>query len=162
MWEHKTPSRGFFSPDQKRQVELIFEVLMPGKADSPGATDAGAARYVDLLLAMEDATYYEIPAWRALYVAGLAMLSGACSARFGKALDQLDPAQRLQLVTDLARGKLAGFPDPAWQTRFFSVLRGHCIEGCFADPRWGGNQNRVAWSWYGYLEPARAFKRGKN
>jgi gluconate 2-dehydrogenase gamma chain len=36
----------------------------------------------------------------------------------------------------------------------FTTLRRHCIQGCFADPRWGGNKNKVMWRGIGYLQPA--------
>lgn len=62
---------------------------------------------------------------------------------------------------DVAAGR-AAFPDAAAQKRFFGVLRGHCIEACFADRRWGGNRDNVMWQWYGYpTGPAVEFDRGR-
>ena len=49
-----------------------------------------------------------------------------------------------------ARVVKTGFPDAAWQKSFFLTLRGHAIEGCLADPRWGGNRDGVIWNWLGY------------
>ena len=34
---------------------------------------------------------------------------------------------------------------------FFDLLRAHCIEGCFCDPRWGGNRDGIMWRWFDYL-----------
>src|SRR4030095_16981799 len=73
----------YFSSAQLNQLKAIFEGIWPGGRDNPGAADAGAADYLDFLLGGSDAVYYEIPAWRALYTAGLAMLDGAAQNRPG-------------------------------------------------------------------------------
>ena len=39
-------------------------------------------------------------------------------------------------------------------------MRNHCIEGCFADPRWRGNRDAVMWRWLGSHGPAEEFERG--
>ena len=142
--------RRYFNPSQHAQVEAVLEAIWPGSADNPGATDAGAADYVDQLLALPDSVYYDLANWRPMYVAGLAMLGGAASDRFGTPLEKLAVEQMTGLLTDLAAGKLQGFPSDTWQKAFFNTLRGHCIEGCLADPRWGGNRQAVIWNWLGY------------
>jgi hypothetical protein len=152
----------FFSDAQRAQLEAVMEAIWPGGEDHPGARDAGAADYVDQLLALPDEAYYEIERWRPLYVAGLAMLSAAAVQRFGGAatLPTLPRADMTALLRDLAAGPLAGFPDAGWQRTFFSTMRAHCIEGCLSDPRWGGNRDGVIWSWLGYpYGPARSFDR---
>ena len=152
--------RRYFNPAQHAQVEAVMEAIWPGSADNPGATDAGVADYVDQLLAMPDSVYYDLADWRSMYVAGLAMLAGASAARFATALEKLTIAQVTQLLADLAAGTLQGFPSDAWQKTFFATLRGHCIEGCLADPRWGGNRESVIWDWLGYPRGgARDFQR---
>jgi hypothetical protein len=50
-------------------------------------------------------------------------------------------------------------PGEVDQKRLFATLRGHCIEGCFSDPRWRGNRDGIVWRWIGYLEPTRDFSR---
>jgi gluconate 2-dehydrogenase gamma chain len=142
----------YFSSAQLNQLKPIFEGVWPGGPDNPGATDAGAADYVDFLLGGSDAVYYQIPAWRADYTAGLEMLNAASITRFGaaKSLEALSTAEMTALLTDLAAGRLTEFPDAAWQRSFFSTIRAHCIEGCFADARWGGNKESVIWKWMGY------------
>lgn len=152
----------FFTAAQHDQLAAVMEAIWPGGDDHPGAGDAGVADYVDQLLALPDSVYYDIPRWRPLYVAGLAMLSTAAIERFGATatLPGLSRADMTQLLRDLAAGTLPGFPDAAWQRSFFSTLRGHCIEGCVADPRWGGNRNSVIWNWLGYpYGPAQDFNR---
>jgi gluconate 2-dehydrogenase gamma chain len=153
----------FFWPEQRKQLEVLFDAILPGTEDSPGATDANAAELIDRLLGAEPASYYEVPAWRRLYVSGLAALDAACRARHHVALAAATPAHATELVADLAAGAIHELPATGVaidQRLLFGVLRAHCIEGCFADPRWGGNRSSVMWSWYGYLTPAQAFRRG--
>jgi gluconate 2-dehydrogenase gamma chain len=161
MWGYKAPKERFLTDEEKQQVVAIFEAILPGGDKNPGATDVRAADYLDRLLAMDDSEYYEIADWKPLYRAGLAMLNAASQGKFKKALYQLNADQMTALLTDLKAGNLDGFPSPAWQRdRFFPILRQHCIEGSFADPRWGGNRDGLMWSWYGYPNgPSKDFTR---
>ena len=47
------------------------------------------------------------------------------------------------------------------QKRLFTTMRNHCIEGCFADPRWRGNREAVMWRWLGSHGPAEEFERSQ-
>jgi len=160
-WKYREPAGRFFTPAQRKQVEVLLEAILPGGAANPGATDAGAAEYVDRLLAMDAATYYDIPRFRQQYAQGLPVLAAAAAERFGgKDLSALAPAEVTALLTDLAAGKLLGATPQSWQSDLFATLRAHAIEGCFADRRWGGNRGNVVWEWYGYpTGPARDFDR---
>lgn len=160
MWEYKGPKSHFFTDEEKQQVVAIFEAILPGGENNPGATDAGAADYLDKLLAMEDSEYYEFADWRPLYRAGLAMLNGQAQVTSKKSLYQLKTDEMRLLLTDLKAGNLRGFPNPAFQKNFFNILRQHCIEGSFSDPRWGGNRSGLMWAWYGYPSgPSKDFTR---
>ncbi|SFO58176.1 Gluconate 2-dehydrogenase subunit 3 [Mesorhizobium sp. NFR06] len=141
----------YFTPAQNEDLATLFEAIWPGAPGRPGARDAGASDYVDQLLAVAEA-YYEVPGWRVTYQEGLAMLTAGAKTRFpGLAnLAALKPNQATDLLSQLQAGALAEFPDVAWQKNFFAVLRSHAIEGCLADPRWGGNRNGVIWKWLGY------------
>jgi gluconate 2-dehydrogenase gamma chain len=150
----------FLSGDEKAAVAALFEAIMPGDEHSPGARDADAAEYVSVLLAQDAATYYEIPAWQELYRAALPALERAGTAGDGgRGLAQLGVPEATALLADLAAGSVAGMPPEIDQKRLFATLRAHCIEACFADPRWGGNRDAVIWRWFGYLKPAEEFHR---
>jgi gluconate 2-dehydrogenase gamma chain len=159
-WEYREPPGHFFSALQRKQVEALFEAIVPGGQSNPGAIDAGAVEYVDRLLAMDAATYYDIPRWQQQYAVGLPILAAAASRRYSKPLEQFTTEEATTLLSELARGVVLGDPEQQWQKDFFATLRGHAIEGCFADQRWGGNRDNVIWEWYGYpTGPARDFKR---
>ena len=160
-WEYQEPEGRFFSPDQKKQVTVLLDAILPGGDDNPGATDANAVEYVDRLLAMSESTYYDIPRWRAQYGAGLPLLVAAATQKFGgKKIEDLKRDEATKLLTDLSTGQLFGPPSQSWQTDFFATLRAHTIEACFADERWGGNRDNIMWQWYGYpTGPAVEFSR---
>lgn len=159
MWTYHEPTARFFTTEQRLQVEALFEGIFPGGPDNPGARDADAAEYLDRLLAMDPSTYYEIPGWKTLYSAALPALDTASRAQYAIPLAELDAGRMGSFLANLARGGLAGLPAAVDQKKLFATLRAHCIEACFADPRWGGNKDKVIWRWFGYLEPARDFHR---
>ena len=161
MWDFVKPDTHFFTPAQRKQVEALFEAILPGSDTNPGATDANAAEYLDTLLTMDRETYYAIPQLRTLYPVGLLVLEDAARRAFnGRGVVDLTLDERTQLLEKLAAGKIEGTSFSASdQTRFFTELRTRCIEGCFGDKRWGGNKDNVMWRWYGWTVPPVDFKR---
>jgi gluconate 2-dehydrogenase gamma chain len=155
------PRRRYLGETGRRQVEALFEAILPGTPTSPGARDVGAAHFLDGLLAVDGHELHEVPAWRHLYAAALPALDRVARDRFDRPLADLDVAQATELLRDLEAGRLGGgLPAGVDPRQLFATLRDHCIEGCLADPRWGGNRNRVAWRWLGYAAPAEDFQRG--
>ncbi len=161
MWLYLAPAAGFFSALEKEQLKVLFEAILPGDASTPGASDAQAVDYLDRLLSMPPATYYEIPAWQTLYRNGLPALDGASESMFALGIKALSLPQATLLLSGLRAATLANFQpaQPVDQAALFNALRNHCIEGCFSDPRWGGNKDQIMWRWYGYLDAAENFRR---
>lgn len=154
------PDPSFLSEEQRAQVAVVFEALLPGSESAPGATDAGAVDYLDALLSRDPASYYEIQGWRELYSNGLAALDEAARQANGRGgLADMEPEEVTVLLAGLQRGEAPGLPEGLDQRRLFSTMRNHCIEGCFADPRWRGNREAVMWRWLGSHGPAEDFSR---
>jgi hypothetical protein len=147
------PPGGYLDPEAKQQVAVLFEAILPGTATAPGATDAGAADFLDVLLSADPDQFYEVPAWRRTYGTALPALDRVARERYGHPLGELRAEHARELVAGLAAGDLAGLPAGVDARRLFATLRGHCIEGCFADPRWGGNRGEAVWRWLGYGRP---------
>jgi hypothetical protein len=150
----RLPRRRFFTSIQLAQVEGLFRALHPADPARgiPGAGEAGAAQFLDLLLSPDQtANYEEIPIWRRRYPDWLAALDSAAQARAGKALTALNAAETTELLAALEQGRLAGLAD---QALTFKTLWRHCLQGCWSDPRWGGNQGGIMWRWLGYLQDA--------
>jgi gluconate 2-dehydrogenase gamma chain len=154
------PQRRWLGETGRRQVEALFEAILPGTLTAPGARDAGAGDFVDGLLALDERDLHEVPAWRRLYTAALPALDRVARDRWQTPLADLDTGQATELLRDLEAGRLTGLPGDVDQRQLFTTLRGHCIEGCLADPRWGGNRNRLVWRWLGYGAPPEDFQRG--
>ena len=162
-WDLKfsLPEKGLFDKAQLAQVAAIFRALHPSDTDRgiPGADEAGAARFLDLLLSPNSkAGYEEIPDWRAKYPGWLAALDGAAQASLGQSLAKLDMSQMTSFLTALEGGSLANVAD---QKLIFKTLWRHCLQGCWADPRWGGNRDKVMWRWLGYLQDAQTIDLAK-
>jgi hypothetical protein len=94
-----------------------------------------------------------------LYPAALQTLEQYAQVQFGRPLLQLASAEVIDVLSGLEAGSLAGFPPahngiPLDQKTLFKTFFRHCIQGCFADPRWGGNVREICWRSYGYQRPA--------
>jgi gluconate 2-dehydrogenase gamma chain len=150
------PAKGYLTPAEIAQVDAIFSRILPADhaRQIPGAVEAGASSFVSELLAMDAAVYWEIPNWRTLYRAALPALDDYARANFQAALVALTDDQMNSVIGGLEAGSLAGFSAAIDQKLLFTTLRRHCIQGSFADPRWGGNKNNVMWRGIGYLQPA--------
>ncbi|MGH8474014.1 MAG: gluconate 2-dehydrogenase subunit 3 family protein, partial [Gammaproteobacteria bacterium] len=102
-WPYVMPQSGFLSAVEERQLDAVFARIVPRDPVRriPGATDAGAARFISLLLAMDAAVYDEIPAWRLLYRGALAALDTHSRQVHGKSLDKLAEAEMTALLERL-------------------------------------------------------------
>lgn len=158
-----SPQPGFLNEEQRAQAAALFDALLPGSSDAPGATDAGAVDYLDSLLTREPASYYEIQGWRDLYTQALTALDEAARQANGRGgLAALGREEVTALLGQLQRGEAEGLPDGLDQKRVFTTMRNHCIEGCFSDPRWRGNRDAVMWRWLGSRGPAEEYQRGQS
>lgn len=143
-------------PDQLAQLEALFAAIFPGDPARgiPSAKQVGAAKFVSRLLARGTDVYWEIADWQKLYPAALAALDVVSQQRFQVHLKSLATQQAAELIQALEKNSLTGLPSSLDQPKLFKTLLRHCLQGCLADPRWGGNQDRLMWRAVGYLQPA--------
>jgi gluconate 2-dehydrogenase gamma chain len=130
------------SAAEARTLEAIVARLIPSDARSPGALEAGAARYIDRSLG--DA----LSASRAAYTAGLAALDAHARGAAGKPFADLDADRQDALLRDLEQDVAKGFTPSA--AAFFELVLGHTLEGTFSDPYYGGNRDFIGWELIGY------------
>jgi gluconate 2-dehydrogenase gamma chain len=123
----------FFSPEQAAEVESMAAQIIPTD-DTPGAREAGVIYFIDRALTTFDREN------QMLYTEGLKDLSTKTRELFPGAgqFSGLTSAQQIQLLTAIER------------TPFFEQLRIHTIMGFFADPKYGGNQDKVGWKLIGF------------
>jgi gluconate 2-dehydrogenase gamma chain len=157
----------FFSPNEAAFVEALVTVMCPADQYTPNGVDCGLANYIDRQLAgafgQGEGRYmrgpwkegkpqlgYQLPLTPAQFFrAGLAAAGDACTAKNGKPFDQLPPADANAFLQDLQAGKYADprVPLARWFTELVYPL---FLQACFADPMYGGNNNKVFWKLVGY------------
>lgn len=140
---HDGGQGAFFNQDDAAAISAFTERLMPGEPGKPGAREAGVLNYIDLALAgaYADLQYF--------YRRGLAALDAHCRETYKKPFAQLDAAQQDAVITAVQQGKATGFTWPSGQA-FFNTVRTHTMEGMFADPIYGGNNDFAGWRLVGF------------
>lgn len=99
----QTPRRlSFFTPEEYKLVERLAELILPADEHSPGATEAGVAAYIDLVLS------YSPPARRKGFREGLAALAGSPAEALAAAEKQPGTPAGLLLV-ELKKLTLIGY-----------------------------------------------------
>lgn len=153
MWTLQPLGPEFLTEEELGSLSVLFRQIVPSDPARgiPGAEEAGAANFLAELLRRDEQTYHEIPQWRTLYRSGLAFLDAAARQRHERPLTQLSNEEATALLASLQKGELSGDVD---QALLFKTLVRHCIQGCYGDPRWGGNRDKVMWRWFGYLQDA--------
>jgi hypothetical protein len=128
MWNFVKPDTHFFTPEQRKRVEALFEAILPGSDTNPGATDANAVEYLDTLLTMvRDVLRH--PQLRTLYPVGLLATEDAARARSTDAASWTHARREDAALTEPRGGQARGTSFSAKdQTRFFTELRTRCIE----------------------------------
>ncbi len=121
-----------------RTLTRVADCIYPPGPASPGAWALGIDRYLERQI---DTKYYR------RHLGPLQRMAERLDARAQR--DGADafasaPAEaRRRLVDQLARGELS---DDAFDgLAAFDTMATITLEGCFADPRHGGNEDRMAW-----------------
>jgi gluconate 2-dehydrogenase gamma chain len=124
---------GFFSPDQAAEIESVAAQIIP-KDETPGAREAGTIYFIDRALTTFDQDKQEA------YTQGLKDLQSRTRELFPNAdkFSGLDSAQQVQVLTAIEK------------TTFFGQVRLHTIVGFFANPEYGGNQEKIGWNLIGF------------
>ena len=117
---------------ERATLAAVCARIIPTDESGPGATEAGAAHYIDRALG----------GWLApsgdAYVKGLAEIDAAANKRFGRRFADLPAIDQDAALADFE------------QSAFFGLVRTHTIQGTFCDPAYGGNANFIGWDLIGY------------
>lgn len=89
------PVPRFFSAEQFSTLERLGEILMPPTADRPGSKQAGAAAFLDTLIAQSPKPRQE------LYSSGLNALNKDARAQYKTLFPELSAAQAERLLAPL-------------------------------------------------------------
>ena len=118
---------------RRATLHAALDRLLPAGEDGPGAVELGGGAYIERALNAEHAGSLQD------YERGLDALDAQALASHGDRFAALGPQARDEVL-----GNAGGF---------LELLRTHAIEGCFGDPRWGGNTDGAGWALLGYPGP---------
>ena len=91
------PVARFFTPEQFAALTRLSEVFEPSGPQSPGASDARAAEFLDFLVSQSP------PPRQTLYRIGLDLLNSASAHRYHQPFAALDPEQTAAVLQPLSR-----------------------------------------------------------
>ena len=133
------------SAAQLRTLDAFVDRLIPKDENGPGASECGAANYIDRSLA--DYLAPEKP----VFLENLAALDAWSRAKHDAAFADLSPEKRDEVVTTIENGTATVFKPNA--RAFFARIRLLTLEGTFGDPYYGGNEGFAGWDLIGYPGP---------
>ncbi len=145
----------------------MVNVMCPADHLTPNGVDCGLAIFIDRQLAggfgrgrpavsrgtVEDGKPqlgYQLPLTPEQYFkAGIAAANDACHKKNGKNFEELSPGAADAFLQDLAGDK---FNEPRFSLgEWFNGLVYPLFEqACYADPIYGGNNNKIFWKMIGY------------
>ena|SRR5262245_22733928 len=128
----------FLNDEDAATVRAFAERIWPAGSGTAGASEIGVLNYIDLALA---GAYSDM---QDFYRRGLAQLDAYCRSTQQKPFVQLAAAQQDDVIRALEQNKASGFAWPS-APQFFNTVRTHVMEGLFADPVYGGNNNFEGW-----------------
>lgn len=123
------------SPGEASALDALTSRIFPTD-DTPGAHEAGVVRFIDQALASFAAA--DLPLIRS----GVVELDREARRRAPASRSYFDAGPVIQ--TDIVRQL------DATHSTFFEVVRVATIQGMFANPEYGGNQDKVGWKLIGF------------
>src|ERR1700722_20047138 len=133
----QTPATAL-TPQQLKILDAFTDRLIPKDENGPGASECGAANYIDRALAGEKASFIE----------GLTALDAFALKSQGKPFVDLSPEAKDAELTAMDGGPATGFT-PHSRVLFNRAGR-LTLEGTFSDPYYGGNKAFAGWDLIGY------------
>ena len=134
----------FFTAHEYATVMLLVDLIIPKDERSGSATDAGVPQFMDFMM-------IDQPARQTAMRGGLAWLDRECLSRFDKNFLSCAPAQRTQVLDDIAwPGKAK--PEMRHGVAFFNSFRDLTASGFFTtkmgfdDLQYLGNRYVAEWT----------------
>jgi hypothetical protein len=134
----------FFTRHEYATVNLLVDLILPKDERSGSATDAGVPAFMDFMMTDQ-------PARQTAMRGGLAWLDRECVTRFDKTFVACTPAERTQVLDDIAWPSKAR-PELSQGVAFFNSFRDLTASGFFttkmgiADLQYMGNVYVPEWT----------------
>jgi gluconate 2-dehydrogenase gamma chain len=147
-------------------LSAAADTMIPADELSPSGTDCGVVTYIDRQLAgaygagakmyrngpfrrgKPEQGYQLALTPRQYFAVGIAAANDWVRKTYGKEFDRLAPPDRAAALSAMEHGK-AQFENFSAHS-FFVRMHAMIMEGFFADPMYGGNRNKVAWTMLGF------------
>ena len=157
----------FLNLDEAPFIEALVDHMIPADEFTPKGTDIGVNIFIDRALSSgwgngdrlymqgpwklgEPSQGYQLPLTPAeLFRAGILATNAHCRKTYGKPFDQLNPAQREEVLQGLSAGRIT-FDSGLPAVVFWTALYQSVIQGMFADPIYGGNRGKAGWKLIGF------------
>src|SRR5260221_6657407 len=156
-----------FGPEEATFVEALVNVMCPADELTPNGVDCGLATFIDRQLAgafgAGQGRYMRGPwkkgkpqlglqlplAPREFFNAGIVAAREACAKKYNKSFDLLGLADANAFLADVADGRVSD-PQVPLAPWFNELVYPLFAQACFADPLYGGNNDKVFWKMVGY------------
>ncbi|MUK87985.1 hypothetical protein GMD78_06180 [Ornithinibacillus sp. L9] len=131
-WEERNQKR--ITAASRAKVKANFVRILQEAVDTifPGAKQAGVTKYI--LFSVRTVHEQDMET----YKDGIDQLDRLARSEYGKSFLLLSSENRGNILQ-----RVEG-------TEFFELLREHTMQGMFADPKYGGNQNMIGWKLIDY------------
>jgi gluconate 2-dehydrogenase alpha chain len=140
-----SPYVGFvaLTVNEAATLAAIFRVMWPSDSVGADAVSLGALNYLDRALDGHDRIDLD------LYRRTLSLFNAASARQHGVHFREADLEAQREMISALESASLPRM-SASLQTRLFSMLRRHLIEGVLSDPAHGGNRQGDGWRSLGY------------
>ncbi|WP_019121701.1 gluconate 2-dehydrogenase subunit 3 family protein [Brevibacillus massiliensis] len=151
----------YFTQEQFKIVDAATERIFPKDENGPGASELGAAFFIDHQLAGEwgfNAREYMQPPFykgekvqgyqgrlrrREIFDIGLREIQNYSMSKYQKKFEELAPEEQDAVLTAFEKDEVN--LTTISPSGFFNLLRSSTLEGVYADPLYGGNKNMAGW-----------------
>ena len=113
----------FFNKEQYAMITELASIIIPTD-ETPGANEAKVNEYIDMIVGESDAET------KKLYLDGLAWLNDTSIGRHKHKFLDLNPEQRVEVVTEISQIKDPA-PEKQLQARFFKAIKNITIDGFY-------------------------------
>ena len=122
----RRPRTTFFTPLERATIEAIAEAIMP-RTDTPGATDARLADYIELIVS----EWYRPPD-RGRFMRGVSDVDVRARTRGNRSFAAADTTDQATILSELeAEGRAQRVRDTQGPAPFFHRIRGLVLHGYY-------------------------------
>lgn len=127
--DERIANDSFFTDAEKTDLGILADIIAPGTDTEPKATDTGVVDFFEFM-ALDLPDYYQ-----GVLRGGLGWLNIEASKRFGRYFAELTPAERIEIVDDIAYPEDAEGTEFEAGANFFDKVRYLTLTGYFTSKK---------------------------